>query len=874
MLPMPPYCYPFRLMLWGFLLIPGLGWGQVSILDQQLDIEFRDLTPAQALRQLKSEADLRLVYSPDLLEKADTLLNTSFPSTSIRKILQFIFAPVVVQFRSKKNQILIAEVSIKTPTQIRLSGFINDAETGEILIGATLWCEGQENKGTSSNQFGYFTLHLPPTPCECIVSYLGYQSKILSIDLSRDTQMNLQLAASPNMLSEVVVLGTEGTQPYFPKKEAGHHQVDMQLLRNLPALGGEVDLVKAMQLLPGIKAGSDGAAALFVRGGELDQNLILLDDAPVYSPSHLLGFFSIFNPELIRSTDLYTGAIPVEYGGRLSSVIRIQSKEGNQENTQMAGGIGILASKVLLEGPLKKGEASYILAARRTYPDLIFRLMEDQGGNRINFLDLNAKVNWKATGKHHFFLSSYLGQDNFSYFNQFQNSWGNRTLTLRWNYLSQPNFFGHFSLVHSQYKYEVDGILNKQTNFTWASQVKHWQAKADFQWYINSKHRLKFGGQSIWYDMKAGSSSESEGLSLPTPKAVENSWYMGDQWALAERWTASYGVRLYHFQNRGPFTIHQLDDTGLFQDSTVYNSSSIFNSQWTLLPRLQIDFQVRPNARLQWYYTKTQQFVQELRNSNTPFAAFYTWMPSHPQLPASKADQYGFGYQQQFSNAQWEISVNGYYRQLRGITGFRDHADLVQNKYLNSEFLSGKGKAYGLECMLQRKVGTWKSWLAYTWSRTWREFPDVENGRRFPAYHDQPHTVKWVMQKQFDARWQLDWTWQYASGLPATPIIGSFEFEDTFIPIYGARNSTRLGDFHRLDLSISLSSRVEEGKRFKDRWTLSIYNMYAQKNALSVNLLPYRDRQTGNVSDTRDVRGTKVYVFSIIPSIAYHFSIE
>ena len=852
------------------LLFPIMAFGQeANPLQQKISFETGRLTASEALKAVEMASGYTLAYSSALLPDGAAPIALSAREETLEAVLRRIFQGRHIRFEVMGKRIHILEDKSPPLSRQTINGYIRDEATGEALIGATLQVKELPEAGTTTNVYGFFALSLPPGAYHLRGSYIGYSSKEVEIEVQEDKRVDIALEASAEQLAEVVVWGRPEEEQVV-STAMGKHRLDVQQLKTLPAIGGEPDVLKMAQLLPGVKSVGEGSSGLYVRGGNIDQNLILLDEAPVYNPAHLLGFFSAFNADAIRHMELYKAGFPVEYGGRLSSVVDLRMKEGNKEQFGMEGGIGLLAARLHLEGPVQKDKSSFMISARRTYPDIYLLLAPDNGGNKVNFYDANAKLNFKLNENNHLFLSGYFGRDVFRFFDQYENNWGNTTGTLRWNHIFSANLFANFSFIYSRYDYFIENFIEGVTTFNWESGVEDLNAKADFSWYLRPGSRLKFGANAIVHRFEPGRETEGRLLAAPAQKALETALYLGHEWTPNERLALEYGLRFSLYQNFGETTIYQFDNTYQLKDSTQ-QGGGIYHHLSGLSPRINLRYQLSGQTSLKASYSRTVQYQQELRNAINSFSAFYIWMPSGPNIPMQRADQISTGYFHNFKDNTYEFSLEAYYKWLDGQVDFADHAALIQNPYLEGEVRRGAGRAYGVEMMLARRKGRLKGWLSYAYSRTFRTIAGINGGREYPAYYDIPHEAELVLQYEVSARWLFSANWQYMTGKAVNLPIGSFQQGETIVPIYGERNGRRLPDYHRLDLSATLKAKPKPNRRNDSYWVFSIYNAYYRKNALSVDLLPVRDQVTGNVPDPTDVRAMKTYIFGLIPSISYNF---
>ena len=842
--------------------------GQENVLQKKINLYAEDQSIAEVLEGIERKAAVKLSYSSLVVPRPKARIKLMLKQRSLESALKEILGENV-QFQVIGNHIIIGPALREEKPVYTISGYLQDAQNGEALIGATLQIRELPSVGVASNAYGFYSLSLPAGSYHIICSFIGYEELSTPITLNKSQNINLALQPASKDLTEVIIYGAPTEQEPLSGRGTGN-RLDLQQLKSMPAIAGEPDLFKLVQTRPGVKSVDEGSSGLYVRGGNIDQNLILLDEAPVYNPAHFLGFFSAFNPDAIRHAQLHKSNFPIQYGGRLSSVFDLRMKEGNKEQTSMQGGIGLLASRFTVEGPIQKQKSSYMFSSRRTYPDLLFALIPDDGGNKAHFYDLNVKINGRLGPKDHLYLSSYLGRDVFRYFDQYENDWSNATLSLRWNHLFNDHLFSNFSLIGSRYRYFIDNFIQGETTFNWQSGITNLNAKADFSWYPKAGSTWRFGLNILNIQFDPGSDTEQRVKAVSPRQALESSVYLGHEWTPAEGLHIQSGLRFNFFQNLGPALEYQFGDRYELIDSTYYRSGS-YGQFGGLAPRLYIRYQLSEKSALTAAYNRSYQYIQELRNASSSFSAFYIWLPSGPNLPAQAADQVSAAYLRQLAGGKLSFSLELYYKRLYRQVDFADHAQLLQNPYLEGEIRVGKGQAYGLEVQLQKTGDRLSGWINYTFARTFRSIPEINGGREYPAYHDLPHAVNLNLQYKPAGRWRLAINWQYTSGKPAILPTGSYRIGETIVPIYGDRNSRRLPAFHRLDLSASLQRRDKPGVRNHSHWVFSIHNVYYRKNALGVDLLPWRDPLSGNVPDPTDVRAYKTFIFGVLPSIAYNF---
>jgi len=751
-----------------------------------------------------------------------------------------------------------------------LSGFITDKSNGESLPGATVYIT-ELQKGTATNPYGFYSATLPPGTYTVHYSFVGYADISMTINLNSDTAINIEMESVVENLDEVEITG-EAVNDNITSSQMSVNTMSSQTIKEIPALMGEVDLIKALQLLPGVKFVAEGSSGFSVRGSSPDQNLVQLDEATVYNAGHLMGFFSVFNTDAVKSVELYKGDLPARYGGRLSSLVDIRMKEGNMKKFHGKGGIGIIASRLTLEGPIWKDKASFMISGRRTYADLFLKLSQDKNfkNSALYFYDLNAKVNYNINQKNHLYLSGYFGKDVFKGGEQFKMDWGNSTGTLRWNHVFNTKLFSNFSFVASRFNYSIGIPEGNIQAFDWQSSLTDYDLKANFTWFANPNNTIKFGVSSIYHDFYPG---VIQGLGedatfgkyeIQSNYALESAAYISNEQKIGSLITLKYGLRVSMFNNIGPQTVFAFDSAGTVVDSTVYSSRSIFNTYIGLEPRLGIIFKLSEVSSVKASYSRNYQYIQQAQNS-TAGSPLNVWFPASPNIKPQEGNQFAAGYFRNFREGLFEASFEAYYKFSNNAVDFRDHADLLLNNYLEGEILIGKGYGYGIEFLLKKTRGKLSGWLSYTWSRTFHDIPGINNNNPYPAPYDRPHDIGIILSYNVSKTISLGLNWVYLTGQPVTFPVGRFEYGNTIIPVYSERNSYRLPDYHRLDLSFTWTQKAKPGKRWRNEINFSIYNVYNRKNPWVINFL--NDSNQPNVTYAE-----MIYLFGIVPSVTYNFS--
>jgi len=754
------------------------------------------------------------------------------------------------------------------PKKWTISGTIRDASNGEDLTGATVFVT-ELKSGTVSDFYGNYSMTLPEGHYTIQYSFVGFRTIQKKVFLDNNTVIHIELSPAAETLNEVEVMSDQANKN-VARPEMSTFKMDIKTIKSIPSLMGEVDIIKAIQLLPGVQSVSEGGSGFSVRGGAPDQNLILLDESSVYNASHLMGFFSVFNNDAIKDVKLYKGDIPPIYGGRLSSVLDVRMKEGNSKRFEVTGGIGIIASRLTVEGPIWKDRISFIVSGRRTYADLFLALSSEEAlrDNKLYFYDLNAKVNYRIDENNHLFVSGYFGRDVFK--NDFAKmSWGNSTGTIRWNHLFSKKLFANFTFVYSDYRYMLGTPEGTTTSFEWNSNLRDLGLKGDFSYYINTNNTLRFGISGTYHMISpgvaggTGSESSYTEVKVPDNYSLETGIYAGNEQKVGEHWTFKYGLRFSLFQNIGPGTVYNFDSLYNPIDSTVYPSGQFYNTYYGIEPRIGILYTFNEKSSVKVSYSRTNQYLQLAQNS-TAGTPLDIWFPASPNVKPQVADQGAVGYFRNFRRNTIETSVEVYYKHMNHVIDFKDFAQLLLNDKLEGEIREGKGWSYGAEFLVRLSEKKFGGWVSYTLSKSMRQIPEINNGDPYPAPYDKPNNIAIVANYQFLPRWSVSANWVYATGNPVTFRTGRAEIGGKVIPIYSDRNAYRYQDYHRLDLSVTFSSKVNEKKRFKWDINLSIYNVYDRHNTWSINFV--QDEEDPNVTYAE-----KIYLFGIVPSVTFNF---
>ena len=761
---------------------------------------------------------------------------------------------------------LLITLPVLAQKKFTISGNIKDAATGEVLIGATIRIQELSQNGAASNNYGFYSLSAPAGDYTVIFSYVGYVPVSQKLSLHKDQVLNMVLGAKSD-LQEVVVSANKPNNDNVRSAQMGIEKLNMTQINSVPVLLGERDILKTISLIPGVKTASEGNTGFYVRGGASDQNLILLDEATVYNASHLFGFFSTFNSDAIKDVSLYKGGMPAQYGGRLSSVLDIKMDEGNSKEYVVQGGIGLISSRLKVEGPIVQDKGSFMISARRTYIDAFLKLSSDSTvkGSQLYFYDLNAKANYHFDDKNAVYLSGYFGKDVLGLENTFGTNWGNSTGTLRFNHLFNSKLFSNTSLIYSNYNYVIQSYL-PGNNFTAVSKITDLDLKEDFQYYVNSNHTLKFGVDALHHSLAPGSLTSDNNSSfndetIQRRYGLETAAYISDEWQVNSKLNVIYGARLSGILIFGPGTFSTYNANSDVISSKTYNSGQIVKDYFYLEPRLSASYSLNDQTSVKASYNRNTQNIHILSNSSSSTPTDLYAMSSNNIKPEI-ADQVSTGYFRNFDENIFEFSTEVYYKWLQNQIDYKDGAQLILNQNVESQLVYGTGRAYGIEFYLKKKYGRFNGWLGYTLSRTERKFAAINDGNYFPATQDRTHDISAVGIYQFSKRWSFSGTFVYGTGNAVTYPNGKYAIGDMTTFYYSERNGEREPANNRLDIGATLEGKPH--KKYHSSWTFGIYNVYNHRNPYAIT---FRDSKT-NPGTTEAVETS---LFGRVPSVTWNF---
>lgn len=760
---------------------------------------------------------------------------------------------------------LLSHLISHAQKKFTISGYITDAKKGETLIGAEIEASGTRSQFTTTNEYGFYSITVEEGPYKITFSNIGYQDVVENIQLSSNTKLDIKLREETDNVLEGAGISSQADNSNITDNRMGVERINVKEINKLPVLFGERDIVKAVTLLPGVKSDGDGSGSFYVRGGAADQNLVLLDEVLVYNPSHLLGFFSTFNSDALKNVTLYKGNMPAQYGSRLSSVMDVQMKDGNNQDYSVSGGIGLISSRLLVEGPIVKDKGSFMISGRRTYADLFLKLSNDTSLKKtiLNFYDLNAKASYKISDKHRVFFSGYLGQDNLGIANAFGLDWGNRTGSVRWNYQINPKLFSNTTVAYNDFAYNVKVDLNV-FNSTIKSRIRDWSLKQEFSYFLNSTNEIKAGFQSIYHKVNPGSyTGDINVTDLPLNYSWENAIYANNTWKASPKLTVDYGLRISTFTALGgnqPF--YTLDNDRRVIDTRYYDKGEFVKSYINPEPRLSANYIINPTLAIKAAYARNAQYMHLLSNSA---AANPTdkWVPTNNLIQPARAHQVSLGIAKNLKDNMFALSVETYYKTMDNQIDYVDGINILSNDAIETQLLYGVARAYGAEFLLRKNKGKLTGWVGYTLARTEKKIDGINNGDWYAARHDRTHDISVVAIYEVTKKLTLSGTFVYYTGNAVTFPSGKYNIDNRTVFLYTERNGYRMPAYHRMDLNATYQLGKRKG-RWESELTVGMFNVYGRENAYTIT---FED----NPDDPSKTQAKRTALFKFVPSISYNF---
>lgn len=777
--------------------------------------------------------------------------------------------------------LILLTFSANSQEKFTLSGLVSDGKNKETLIGVSLYIT-ETKTSLTTNEYGFYSITLPKGNYTLSISYVGYQTLKETIELTKDTKRNFLITETSQQLEEVVIV-QNNKRVDIRKPEMSVNKLTIQEIKEMPVIFGEVDVIKSILTLPGVTNAGEGQSGFNVRGGGADQNLVLLDEATIYNSSHLFGLFSVFNPDAIKDLKLYKGGIPARYGGRLSSILDIYQKEGNKNEFHMNGGIGLISSRILAEGPIVKDKGSFVFAGRGSYAHLFLKLIDNP--NLAYFYDLNTKLSYSVNEKNNLYLSGYFGRDVFQLNNSFVNTYGNAVINFRWNHLFSDKLFSNMSLIYSDYYY---GLRLDFIGFNWDSGIKNYNFKYDFKHYLTDKFKLTYGVQSNYYDFNPGKiepTTEESGINrdqLDKKYALENAVYLDAEHQITKNIALSYGLRFSNFLRLGQQTLNtyannqpvtfntefQIYESAEPTGTVSYGKNETIAQFNNLEPRFSVAYTLNDDQSIKASYNRMTQYLHLISNTQSP-TPLDVWAPSDQYLKPQNLDQFALGYFRNFNDDVYSLEVETFYKKIKNRVDYIDGANLIANEAIERVVLNGQARAYGLEVLFRKNAGQFKGWVSYTLSRTEQkvvgrtpEETGINNGDWYRTGFDKLHNLAIVGNYKLNEKWRFSSNFILQTGQPVTFPTGQYEYQGITVPIFSSRNENNLPMYHRLDISATLTPRKNKGRKWQAEWVFGIYNIYNRQNAASIT---FRQNQ-----ETGSNEAIRLAIFGIVPSATYN----
>jgi len=874
------------------LLFSGLSHAQP--LDKKISVNVKNVTLGEALQQISAVGGVMFSYSPQAIP-VQMKVSLRAKNKTVRQVLDELFRKTDIKYSLIENQIILkvqkkggpaadadnALQPVKKKFYV-VSGTLRDKSNGEILIGANAYAKGT-TLGVSTNAYGFYSLSLPEGQVLLVFSFIGYQSVEMELDLKRDQQISPDLDPVKMEIQAVEIMA-ENKEEALQNGRLTIAKIQPRLLEQMPGVAGDIDIIKSLQAIPGIKSFGDGSAMFYARGGKSDQNLILVDEAPIYNPAHLFGFVSALAPEAIKEISVYKGDAPAQLGGRLSSVIDIKTKDGNMKKFGFAGNVGLFVTDLAFEGPFARDRASWMVTGRISNLNWLFANQLVNRAIKMNFSDINSKLNFVINKNNRLFVSIYSGRDVFTRNSAvtsktFGITWDNLLGTLRWNHIFNDRLFSNTTLYYSRYNYFL--YVDKGSGDYWKSSVVHAGIKTDFTWYINAANTLRSGVEISPFRSDPGNvhftdeNIQSHTTSASRYHSAQYTLYFSNEQIPSKKFNLKYGIRLPLWQNFADERQFVFNDEHVVSDTIPFAKNQAYSTFFRAEPRITGSWMPGSNNVLRLTWGRSYQFVQLLNNSTSPFTSLEPWVPAGPNIKPQRSDLFALAYLHSLNQSRFMFSAEAYYRDFKNSVDYSEHANLLYNPLLEGELRFGRSWSYGLEVLFRKVNGKFTGWIAYTWSRAVSKIKDVNNDNPFVASFDTPHEVSVNITYDTYKRWLFTLNWVYHTGSPVSKPTAFYFYNGTQVPYYGEKNNDRLPDYHRLDASILFRFSKPE-RKYQHSLSLNIFNVYARKNPFSLNYNKFID-ENGVLLVPSDAAGTYEHVptvisaAGIIPSLNYKF---
>ena len=850
-------------------------------LNKKISVVVKNKTLRSVLDEISKKGAVLFSYSNQQIDD-NQKVSLIARKQSIESIFSKLFGELDIDFLVVEKQVILKPVVSKTgtlviekPVKFTLSGYLKDSETNEVLIGATVRIDGKPI-GTVSNSYGFYSLTLPSGNYQLKYSYIGYKSKTIPVALNNNQDISQKLVLDETNIDVIVISDSENVDilDINPLKKLS---LSSAMISKTPSIGGGPGVVKTLNSIPGISPYGDGSVLFYVRGGNKDQNLIIVDEAPIYNPSHMLGFFSSIAPDAINSINISKGNFPVQYGGRLSSFIDVRTKDGNMNNFSFHGNFSPYTASLSLEGPFVKEKSSYIVTYRVSTLNWLFK--KQPGDLKMDFYDFHTKFNFKLNRKNRLFFSFYSGNDLIesfkTSFNTFAMSWQNFATTIRWNHLFSDRFFSNLTIYTSKYDYFLYSSI--ENNQYWNSFIGNLSLKNDFTYYINPKNTLRFGFELNSHFFNPGNlNDEYFEQVVSASSALQNVIYIGNEVKFSDKFSVSYGIRGLNWNNTGPAIIYYFNDNYIVKDSTHF-SEGTFYSYFNAEPQIELLYALNKSTSFKLSYNHHIQYINLLSNSVSPFTTLDVWMPAGPNIKPQKSDQFVIGFYKK--TAELSFTAETYYKKMYNQIDYANHANMFLNPLIEGELRFGTATSYGLELFINKQKGNLTGWLGYSYIRTFRNIKDVNNNKKYPVVYDKPHYITLNLSYNQGKRWLFSLNWIYSSGLRFSSPTGFYYYQGNNVPVYTEKNNSKLPEYHRMDVSVSFRLNKKTNNKFKHHLVFSLYNIYGRENPISVNFNKVEIGQANyvipsDIISENQIVPTAIYLFGIVPSLTYRFKFK
>ncbi len=855
-------------------------------LNKKISIKMKDKPLNEVINEISKQGQINFSYSSQIIA-VDKKVSIKAKNKSVKVILDEVLVKNGIDYVLVENQIILKlqkkEIVIKPDdiskekTKFTISGYLKDKLTGEILIGAYVYAKGTFF-GTTTNAYGFYSITLPEGFYQMVFSLIGYKGIIQDIELKENKKISVELELAQLNIKEVEIIA-DNKESELRNNQLSEIRFSLKTLSQLPGFVGDVDIIKSLQAVPGIRAYGDGSSLFYVRGGNSDQNMLLIDEAPIYNPSHLFGFFSAIAPDAIKDVEAYKGDFPANYGGRLSSVIDIKIKDGNMKRFGFSGSIGPYTSDLSLEGPIVRDRSSFFVSARKSNINWLFK---NEKSVNINFYDFNTKLNLKLNDNNRFYISLYSGKDDISRDlspRKFGISWDNTVTTFRWNHIFNSKLFSNTTFYTSKYNYYLH--IRKDSNDYWNSTISHSAFKTDFTWYANNNNTVKSGIELGAHFFNPGNVHFSNNeIQQNTPEiskynSREYDYYLCNEQQLTKKISLRYGIRIPVWQNIGETTVYLYNVNFQVMDTIKYGDKIPYSTYSSIDPRINIKYSIGKLSAIKASYSRATQFIQLITNSTSPFTSLEVWIPCGPNIKPQKADQYALGYFTQFSKHKINFSVETFYKKFYNQIDYKDHANLLFNPLIEGELRFGKAWSYGVEFMLRKTEGQFTGWVGYTYSRAFKQTDGINNSNSYPTSYDSPNNICSNFSYETKKHWAFSANWIYYTGSAISTPISFYYYNGYNVPIYGEKNNDRLPDYHRLDVSVTFKLS-KPTRKYQHSVIFTLYNAYKRNNPILVNFNKIMDNKgnfviPSNLNGDYEIIPTTLSVAGRIPALTYNF---